>query len=219
MSLLRDMLAAGALAAACIATPAAALADRIVTYTIDPTHTQVRFSWVHVGFSTPAAVFTEVNGSITGNHDHPEKSSVEVSMPVKSLDSFVPALNDHLINSGDYFKTAEYPQVTFRSTGLRNGNKARGTFQLLGELTVNGITRPVVLDAKRNAVGGHPFYDNAPAAGFNATTTLKRSDFGMGKYVPVVSDELKVDITVEAIESSAWRKALEKRAAEAATGG
>ncbi|PQA51089.1 YceI family protein, partial [Amnimonas aquatica] len=61
---------------------------------------------------------------------------------------------------------------------------------------------------------GHPFYDNAPAAGFNATTTLKRSDFGLGKYVPVVGDELTVEITVEAIEASAWQKALDKKAAE-----
>lgn len=210
MKLLRTILVAGALAA----TSSAALADKIVTYTIDPTHSQVRFSWLHVGFSTPGAVFKEVTGTITGNHDHPEKSSVVVSIPVKSLDSFVPALNDHLLNSGDYFKAAEYPTVTFKSTGLRNGDKAKGTFQLLGDLSVNGVTKPVVLNAKRNAVGGHPFYDNAPAAGFNATTTLKRSDFGLGKYVPVVGDELTVEITVEAIEASAWQKALDKKAAE-----
>lgn len=210
MKLLRTILVAGALAA----TSSAALADKIVTYTIDPTHSQVRFSWLHVGFSTPGAVFKEVTGTITGNHDHPEKSSVVVSIPVKSLDSFVPALNDHLLNSGDYFKAAEYPTVTFKSTGLRNGDKAKGTFQLLGDLSVNGVTKPVVLNAKHNAVGGHPFYDNAPAAGFNATTTLKRSDFGLGKYVPVVGDELTVEITVEAIEASAWQKALDKKAAE-----
>ncbi|MFX5839537.1 YceI family protein, partial [Acinetobacter baumannii] len=73
MKLLRTILVAGAFAAT---SSSAALADRIVTYTIDPTHSQVRFSWLHVGFSTPGAVFKEVTGTITGNHDHPEKSSV-----------------------------------------------------------------------------------------------------------------------------------------------
>jgi polyisoprenoid-binding protein YceI len=91
-----------------------AMAEKVVTYTIDPTHTQVYFSWNHVGFSNPGAVFREVSGTITGNHDHPEKSSVSVTFPVKSVDSFVPLLNDHLINSGDYFKTTEHPTITFQ---------------------------------------------------------------------------------------------------------
>ena len=212
MKMLKQVLSALAL----LALAAPALADRVVTYTIDPNHSQVHFSWMHVGFSTPAADFTQVTGTILGNQDHPEKSSVEVTMPVKSLDTKVPLLNEHLISSGDYFKTAQFPDVTFKSTGITNVNKKRKTFKLHGDLTVNGITKPVVLDAVLNKAGPHPFYENADAAGFNATTTLKRSDFGMDKYVPVVSDELKVDITVEAVEATAFQKALERMKAEAA---
>lgn len=200
---------------ALLALAAPALADRVVTYTIDPNHTQVHFSWVHVGFSTPSADFTQVTGTILGNQDHPEKSSVEVSMPVKSLDTKVPLLNEHLISSGEYFKTAQFPNVTFKSTGITDVNKDKKTFRLHGDLTVNGITRPVVLDAVLNKAGPHPFYENADAAGFNATTTLKRSDFGVDKYVPVVSDELQVSITVEAIEAVAFQKAMERMKAEA----
>lgn len=211
MKLLLDLLIAGTLASASLA----AMADKIVTYTIDPTHTQVYFSWNHVGFSNPGAVFRDVSGSITGNHDHPEKSSVEVTLPVKSVDSFVPLLNDHLINSGDYFKTAEHPTVTFKSTGIRDIQRQKRTFTLLGDLTVNGVTRAVKLYAKANTIGPHPFYDNAAAAGFQATTTIRRSDFGMGKYAPIVSDDLNVTITVEAVESLAYQKALEKQAAAA----
>lgn len=211
MKLLLDLLIAGTLASASLA----AMADKIVTYTIDPTHTQVYFSWNHVGFSNPGAVFRDVSGSITGNHDHPEKSSVEVTLPVKSVDSFVPLLNDHLINSGDYFKTAEHPTVTFKSTGIRDIQRQKRTFTLLGDLTVNGVTRAVKLYAKANTIGPHPFYDNAAAAGFQATTTIRRSDFGMGKYAPIVSDDLNVTITVEAVESQAYQKALEKQAAAA----
>lgn len=191
-----------------------AAADKIVTYTIDPTHTQVYFSWSHVGFSHPGAIFREISGTITGNHDQPEKSAVEVTMPVKSVDSFVPLLNDHLINSGDYFKTAEHPVVTFKSTGIRDIQRKKKTFTLLGDLTVNGITRAVKLQARANTIGPHPFYESAAAAGFEATATIRRSDFNMGKYTPVVSDDLEVRITVEAVESQAFRKALEKQAAE-----
>lgn len=211
MKLFRDLIIAGTLASASLT----AMADKVVTYTIDPTHTQVYFSWNHVGFSNPGAVFRDVSGSITGNHDHPEKSSVEVTLPVKSVDSFVPLLNDHLINSGDYFKTAEHPTVTFKSTGIRDIQRKKRTFTLLGDLTVNGVTRAVKLQAKANTIGPHPFYDNAAAAGFQATTTIRRSDFGMGKYAPVVSDDLDVTITVEAVESQAYQKAQEKQAAAA----
>lgn len=205
-----------ALAAALASASANAVADKIVTYTIDPTHTQVSFSWSHVGFSTPGAVFAEVNGSIEGNQDAPEKSSVTLSIPVKSLDSHVPLLNEHLIESGDYFKSKQFPDVTFRSTALRDVNREAGTFTLVGELTVNGIAREVVLDAKLNKAGPHPFYENALAAGFNASTRIKRSDFGMGKYVPVVSDELDVRVTVEAVEAGAFKAAQEKQRQAAA---
>lgn len=189
----------------------AALAEKVITYTMDPSHTLVSFSWNHVGFSTPSADFTNVTGTIIGDHDNPEKSSVEVTIPVKSLDSHVALLNQHLIESGEYFKTKEFPNITFKSTGIKNIDKKKETFQLLGSLTVNGITKAVTLDAKTNKIGGHPFYGNAPAAGFNAVTKIKRSDFGMNKFVPMVSDDLTVNITVEAIEASAWKAAQEKK--------
>lgn len=209
MKLIRDLFIASTLASVSLA----AMADKVVTYTVDPTHTQVYFSWNHVGFSNPGAIFRDISGTITGNHDQPEKSSVEVTMPVKSVDSFVPLLNDHLINSGDYFKTAEHPVVTFKSTGIRDIQRQKRTFTLLGNLTVNGITKPVKLQARANTIGPHPFYDNADAAGFEATATIRRSDFNMGKYAPVVSDDLDIKITVEAIETQAYQKALEKQAA------
>lgn len=208
MKLIRDLFIASTLASVSFA----AMADKVVTYTVDPTHTQVYFSWNHVGFSNPGAIFRDISGTITGNHDQPEKSSVEVTMPVKSVDSFVPLLNDHLINSGDYFKTAEHPVVTFKSTGIRDIQRQKRTFTLLGNLTVNGITKPVKLQARANTIGPHPFYDNAAAAGFEATATIRRSDFNMGKYAPVVSDDLDIRITVEAIETLAYQKALEKQA-------
>lgn len=202
MKLIRGLLLGGAL----LATTLPALADKIVTYTIDPGHSQVRFTWFHAGFSNPGAVFTDVSGTIQGNQDAPEKSSVNVSFPLRSLNTFVPALNEHLLDSGEWFNTKAYPTVTFVSTGISELDKDKKTFKLHGTLTVNGKSKDVVLDAKANTIGPHPFYDGAPAAGFDATTTLKRSDYGMGAYVPIVSDDLKVVITVEAVESVMYDK-------------
>lgn len=219
MFVLAMLLAASSLVLADrVANPVVAdkmLADKVVNYTIDPGHSFVHFSWGHAGFSHPTADFTQVTGTIMGNQQHPEKSSVVVSMPVQGLDSHVPLLNEHLINSGDYFKTKEFPDVTFKSTGIRNLDKKLNTFQLLGDLTVNGISKPVVLAVILNKAGPHPFYEGADAAGFNASTKINRSDFGVDKYVPIVSDELRVSITLEAIEAVAYQKMLDKQKAEA----
>lgn len=205
-----------ALAAVLAGASAGALADKVVTYAVDPYHTQVGFSWSHFGFSNPGAVFKDITGTIEGNFDHPEQSTVTVSWPLKSLDTSVPLLNEHLLVSGDWFKARQYPTVTFRSTGMSEVNREAGTFKLQGDLTLNGVTKPVVLDAKVNKVGEHPFLGNAPAAGFAATTTLKRSDFGVGQYAPAVSDELAVHVTVEAIEAGAYQAMLDKQKADAA---
>lgn len=183
-----------------------ALADQIITYTIDPQHSQVRFSWLHSGFSHPGAAFKQVTGTIVGNHDHPELSTVAVSIAVNSLDTYVDILDDRLLNSGDYFKTKEFPTITFKSTGMTDVDRARRSFRLQGVLTVNGISKPVVLNCRANLIAGDIFYDGAPAAGFDASTTLMRSDYGMGKYAPMVSDELAVFVTVEAVESTMYAK-------------
>jgi polyisoprenoid-binding protein YceI len=181
-------------------------ADKVVSYTIDPTHTQVIFRWAHAGFSHPGAVFTNVTGTLQGDQDAPEKSSVDVTIQVNSLDAFVPLLTSRLVDSGDYFKAKEFPTVTFKSTGMSDVDRGRRTFKLAGILTINGISKPVVLDVKANTIGSHPFYDGAPAAGFDASTTVLRSQFNIGPNVPIVSDEIKVGITVEAVETTMYER-------------
>jgi polyisoprenoid-binding protein YceI len=176
-------------------------ADKVVAYTIDPSHTQVLFRWEHAGFSHPGAVFRTVTGTILGNQDHPEKSSVDVVIPVDSLDAFVPVLTTRLLTLPEYFKAKEFPLITFKSTGMSDVDRSRKTFRLPGTLTINGVSRPVVLDVKANTIGSHPFYEGAQAAGFDATTTILRSQFHIGPNVPIVSDEIRVGITVEAVES------------------
>jgi polyisoprenoid-binding protein YceI len=165
-----------------------------VTYQLDPTHTMVLFSWNHFGFSNPTADLGIGKGTLVFDAADPAKSSVDVTMPLAKLDTHVSALDEHL-KKPDFFDAAKYPVVTFKSTKV----EALGGdhFKVTGNLTVHGVTKPVVLDATLNKSGQHPML-KVPAIGFDATATIKRSDFGVGAYVPAVSDEIQIRITTEA---------------------
>lgn len=186
----------GLLATAAAAFPAQAAP---VTYTLDPTHTMVLFSWNHFGFSNPTANLGVGEGTLVFDAADPARSSVQVSLPLANLDTHVSALDEHL-KKADFFDAAKYPVVTFKSTGVEalGGNR----FKVTGDLTVHGVTRPVVLDATLNKAGEHPMR-KVPAIGFDATTTIKRSDFGVGAYAPAVSDEVSIRITTEALADKA----------------
>ncbi|MDW2982913.1 MAG: YceI family protein [Rhodanobacter sp.] len=165
-----------------------------VTYKLDPNHTMVLFSWNHFGYSNPTANLGLGEGTLVFDEQHPANSSVEVSLPLDLLDTHVPALDEHL-KKADFLDAGQYPLVTFKSTAVQplGGNK----FKVTGNLTVHGVTRPVVLDATLNKLGPHPM-TKAPSIGFDATASIKRSDFGVGGYVPNVGDELSIRITTEA---------------------
>jgi polyisoprenoid-binding protein YceI len=164
-----------------------------VTYKLDPDHTMVLFSWNHFGYSNPTADLGLGEGTLVFDEQHPANSSVEVTLPLARLDTHVPALDEHL-KKPDFLNADQYPVVTFKSTEVQplGGNK----FKVTGNLTVHGVTKPVVLDATLNKVGPHPM-TKAPSIGFDATASIKRSDFGVGAYVPNVSDELSIRITTE----------------------
>jgi polyisoprenoid-binding protein YceI len=165
-----------------------------VTYKLDPTHTMVLFSWNHFGFSNPTANLGIGEGTLVYDEAKPANSSVQVTLPLANLDTHVSALDEHL-KKPDFFDAAKYPVVTFKSTRVEplGGNK----FKVTGDLTVHGVTKPVVLDATLNKAGMQPML-KVPAIGFDATATIKRSDFGVGAYVPNVSDEVQIHITTEA---------------------
>lgn len=181
------------LAAALSAASFGTLAEP-VTYTMDPNHTDVIASWSHFGFSNPIAHFGHVDGTITYDPDNVGASSVQVTIPLAGLDSHVEAFDEHL-RSDDFFDAAKYPEITFSSTGVEAAGEDR--LKVAGDLTLRGITKPVVLDVTINRVGTQPM-SGQPAAGFDATTTIKRSDFDMGMYAPNVSDEVEIRITTEA---------------------
>ncbi|HET6436363.1 MAG TPA: YceI family protein [Xanthomonadaceae bacterium] len=185
----RRILLAALLAAATFAAQAQG-----TRYRIDPDHTMVLASWSHMGYSHPSANFGQASGTLVYDAQDPAKSSVEVTLPIAGLNSFVPKLDEHL-KGEDFFDAAKYPTATFRSTGVRALGGDR--FEVTGDLSLHGVTRPVVLQATLNKQGPHPM-GGKPTVGFDATTTIKRSEFGIDKYVPAVGDEITLRITTEA---------------------
>lgn len=165
-----------------------------VTYKLDPKHTNVLASWNHFGFSNPSINFGQVDGTLVYDADKVSASSVQVTLPLTGLSALADQFYDHL-TSDKWFDAAKYPNATFKSTKVEAAGE--GKLKVTGDLTVKGVTKPVVLDVTLNKVGEHPMA-KVPAIGFDATATVKRSDFGVGAYAPMVSDEVSLKITTEA---------------------
>ncbi|WP_408634416.1 YceI family protein [Paracoccus onubensis] len=166
------------------------------SYVFDTSHSQIVFTYEHLGFSTTTGMFSGIEGTIRFATEEPENSSVQASFPVSSLMTGDDGRDKHFL-SGDFFGGRDSdPTVTFVSTAIEvTGDN---TALVTGDLTLNGITRETVLDTVLNQQGNHPM-ENKPWLGFDATTTLKRSDFELGMYVPAVSDEVVISISVEAM--------------------
>ena len=186
--------AADTAAPAATEAAAAPIAAASGTYKIDPNHTNVLVTWSHFGLSNPSINFGDADGAIVYNADDAAASSVEVTLPVSGISALAADFHDHL-SSADWFDAAKFPTATFKSTSVQAAGINK--FTVAGDLTVKGVTRPVTLDVTLNGAGEHPMR-KVPAVGFDATTTLKRSDFGLGGFAPAVSDEVKVHITTEA---------------------
>lgn len=171
------------------------------TYTLDPNHTQVQFIWNHYGFTNLTGQFTKIEGSLEFDASDPAKSSVNATISLASVDSSSKKLDDKLVTS-DYFDVAKFPTATFKSTHVAKG-ATPDRLMVTGDLTLHGVTRPVTLDVTVIKVGDHPMR-KAPAAGFDATATIKRSDFGITNYLPMAADEVKLHIVAEAVEAKAF---------------
>lgn len=164
------------------------------TYQFDPNHTNILWHANHFGFSSPTGRFGIDDGSVTIDEANPAKSSVDVTIDTNDLTTGIPKFDAHL-KSKDFLDAEKFPTATFKSTKVDVTGK--DTAKVTGDLTLHGVTRPVVLDVKLNKIGDHPM-TKKKSVGFTATTTIKRSDFGITMYVPNVSDEVKLDIESEA---------------------
>lgn len=162
-------------------------------YDIDQNHTKLTFSWNHLGFSNPGASLEKFSGDFELDTADLTRSSISVTFPLEGLHTGVAKLDDDLKAPG-FFDAAKYPDITFKSTKVEKVGV--DGLKITGDLTVHGVTRPVVLNGKVNKIGDSPM-GKGPSAGFEADATLKRSEFDVGKMVPAVGDEIKVHITLD----------------------
>lgn len=165
------------------------------TYVIEGTHTLPRFSYNHHGYSTQLSRFDKTTGKIT--IDRTAKiGAVDIKIDTTSVNTGSTLFNEH-IQGEDFLDTAKYPTATFTSNKVKfDGDKVTS---IDGTLTLKGISKPVTLTVTSFLCKPHPMVKK-DACGADATTTVKRTDFNMGKYVPYVGDEVTITIPVEAIK-------------------
>lgn len=174
------------------------------TYTVDSGHTLVVWTLDHLGFSPYSGIFGDVTGTLTLDPRRLNAAKVDVTIPIAKVTTASGGLTQHLLRPGkdggkpDFFG-ADPAAARFVSTAVAaTGQRARIT----GNLTLNNVTRPVVLDATFYGAGrAGAAMGGKENVGFRATTTIKRSQFGLGFGVPMVGDDVKLDI------SAAFQKA------------
>lgn len=167
------------------------------TYTADAGHTLVRWEVDHLGFSPYFGIFGDVTGTLVLDPKNPGAAKVSVTIPVSKVTTASTGLTSHLLKPAaeggkpDFFGAAP-ADATFVSTKVTpRGERAT----IVGNLTLNGVTRPVTLDAQFYGAGKMPAsMGGKENVGFRAQGSLKRSDFGIGYGIPMVSDEVKLDI-------------------------
>jgi polyisoprenoid-binding protein YceI len=192
--LLASAFSAPALAQSAPATSPAATQSG--AYKVEPGHTRVLFAVSHMGFTTWYGDFTGASGSLQLDAAKPENSRLEISVPTASVTTTNAKLDGEL-KSADWFDAARYPAITFKSRQVTVTGPGRA--DVAGDLTLHGVTRPVTLQARFNGAGINPL-DKAYTVGFEVSGHIKRSEFGVAKYTPLIGDD------VDLILSAAFEK-------------
>ncbi len=163
------------------------------SYTIDPEHTYPYFKIDHLGFSMMQGRFNKTSGKLTVDLAG-KTGSVDIKIDANSIDTAHEKRDDHL-RSPDFLNAAEFPDITYKSTKVTIHDDKTATVE--GRLTISGTTRPVSLNVTRINCGTHPM-NNRELCGFDAHTTIKRSDFGVTYALPAIGDEMRLEFAVEA---------------------
>lgn len=163
------------------------------TYVLDTSHANVIFNIAHMGFSHYFGRFNTMNATLAFDAKDLEKSTLNVTVDVDSIDTNNATLEGEL-RSSQWFDTTKYPTATFTSTRVERTGETTG--KVHGDLTLHGVTRPVVLDVTFNGAGVKPMV-NIEALGFSAQTTIRRSDFGIPNGIPMVGDLVTLSIETE----------------------
>jgi polyisoprenoid-binding protein YceI len=199
----RSIVTACLLAAAAVAVPTIAQMPKEVpgkadpsrvtagTYKADSAHTQILFSVNHLGFNVYHGIFGDASGTLTIDPAKPSTAKVDIEIPISGITTTSAKLTEHL-KGADFFDAAKFPTGRFQSTAVQ----ASGTSATItGNLTLKGVTKPVTLNAKFTGAGKGPM-NQLETVAFEATATIKRSDFGISYGIPFVPDEVPLQITV-----------------------
>jgi polyisoprenoid-binding protein YceI len=188
-----------AVSAALLATPALAqevshdpAAVQEGAYSVEPNHTRVLFSVSHLGFTTWYGEFTKVSGALNLVPKAVAKSTLEVHIAANSISTNNPTVDGEL-KGPQWFDAAQFPEIVFKADKIAATGKDTGI--VTGTLTLHGVTKPVTLAVKFNGAGVNPL-DKKYTAGFEVSGKIKRSDFGVKTYVPLVGDD--VDLIISA---------------------
>lgn len=159
------------------------------TWKHDPMHSVLGFTVTHLGIADVPGHFSDYTVTITASEKDFSDAVVALTAQTASIDTRVEPRNDHLI-SADFFNVEKYPTMTFKSTGIKKSGKNK--YKLTGDLTLNGVTKPVTVDMDYRGTTANPNANGAPVAGFQITGTIKRSDFNLGSGfpAPMISDEV-----------------------------
>jgi polyisoprenoid-binding protein YceI len=162
-------------------------------YKIEPTHTQALFTVTHLGWTNYTGQFTNPTGTLTLDTKRPARSKVSVIFAIDKVLTTVPDLDAHL-KGPEFFDAAKFPTATFTSTSVTPTGPMTAT--IAGTLSLHGVTKPVVLKTRFIGAGKQFWGEKKMALGFAATTSIKRSDFGVNSNLGLVSD--KVDLVINA---------------------
>jgi len=164
------------------------------TYKIDPRHSQILFQIQHMKLSDFYGRLGPVSGMLTFDPDAPEKSTLDAAVDMTTIDTHVPQLDKELV---EFFNGAKFPSATFKATGITRTGEATGT--VTGDLTLAGVTKPVTLNVTFKGARNPPIPLQPYRIGFNATATIKRSDFDLTHtmWSGIVADDVTLLIEAE----------------------
>ncbi|UWP91564.1 YceI family protein [Aliiroseovarius crassostreae] len=174
-------------------------------YKFDPGHTEIHFYYNHAGLSDQHGQWKVIDGEVDFDPANVEATKVTVTIDPASIDTGVTALDEHL-KSADFFDVETYPTITFTSTGVEQTGD--NTINLTGDLTIKDNTKPITMAFTLNHNGAHPlgefveFYQGE-WIGVQGTGEMLRSDYGVGMFAPLTSDEVRLGISAE-LRKGGW---------------
>jgi polyisoprenoid-binding protein YceI len=170
--------------------PGARAAD---TYKVDTVHSTVVFRIKHMNVSYFNGRFNQLSGTLTFDEQNPAGSLIDLKMTSDSIDTGDGKRDQH-VKGPDFLNVKQFPTITFKSKQV--SKSASGSFDVTGDLTLHGVTKPVTI--KLEPTGTGPGMGGKGAAGFETVFTVKRSDFGMSNMIPMLGDEIRMTVDIEA---------------------